>query len=176
MNDEDIYIKSSTITSILNIVPKISDENFLSNCSNQITTMFENESKELATIQVRLFRGVILEILRFHSNFAKYFNNSIKIFLKKHFLIREKEGIFLLPLNFLYDDAHIIFNYLKTINETVIITELFSFLVNLIFDINFKKLREENNLIYSFYDNIENVTYLMIRLCSVFLNKFKVNY
>ena len=175
MNDEDINIKSSIITSILNIVPKISDENFLFNCANKINTIFDSDSRDFSIIQVKLFRRIIIEIARFQSNTRKYFNNSIKIFLRKHFLNREKEGKFVLTLNFLYDDAHIIFNYLRMIKETELIIELFSFLVNVVFDVNFKKLREDNSLIYFFFDNIENIRDFLTRLCFVFQKMFKVN-
>ena len=118
----------------------------------------------MISIQVKLFRGLIIEIARL-SNYAKYFNKSIKIFLKNHFLSRQKDGNFSMPLNFLYEDAHIIFEHLKSIGEIAIISEVFSLMVNLIFDVNFKKLREENQLFYSFFDNIENVLYnYVIRL------------
>jgi hypothetical protein len=129
----------------------------LTNCSGKINAIIEVENRELVYTQIKVFKAMIREISRYPTNTSKYFNNSIKVFLKKHFINKEKEGNFLHPLNFLYEEAHIIFKYLKGINEMGLLSDLFSLLVNVIFDKNFKKLREENGLIYSFFDNIEKV-------------------
>jgi hypothetical protein len=81
----------------------------------------------------------------------------LKLFLSKHFLAKSKEGNLSHPLNILYEESDLIFTYLKASDESSLVADIFVLMINAVFDVNFKKQRDENDLINCFFQNLEKV-------------------
>lgn len=81
MNDDDINIIVSIVISILSVYEKLQDEAFINSFHNKLNWLFDLEI--MHSLQVRLFRGVILEsqnYLKLTKPFLKGVRNFINVF------------------------------------------------------------------------------------------------
>lgn len=163
--DTDILVKTEFIISVLINIEKISDIDFLIFFISKIQSIFENEyTIDNFNLIVRIFKTILLEIQEKY--IQKHFLNLIKFFVKKFFLVYEKDKDYaFVIINFSYEyiieDFNLISNILKNNNENNFFMDFLNYLLKHIFEpLTFsvtshnKNNPDYKNIFYKNYDKV----------------------
>jgi hypothetical protein len=167
------------MVSILLNLSKLTDTEFLEKFANKIQQFFELNLKTTESFEevIKVFKTLIISIKNiqstsnFYSNFPniKNFGNLVKFYLKRFFLLHDKDKLFLtfsLPCDYILQDFNIICNILKSNGDKVFWLDCFNYLIKQISDpINavvnnaqiISSTPPQENIKLIFFENIDKV-------------------
>lgn len=160
LNDNDIIVKTEFIISALFNINKLSDADLLNPVINKIQNLFEGDYffsiTETFPSIVKVFRVIIEQISKFFI-FQKNFINCIKYYIKRFFIVyeKDKDNTFFnqqnYPYDYLIEDFNNISKILKSNNENNFCIDFFNYLIKQIFD-------QGNNLVQNTSSTSLNIT------------------
>jgi hypothetical protein len=146
LNDNDIIVKTELTVSCLLNITKLSEADLLNSLILKIQNLFEGDYffciNETFPSIIKVFRMIIEQLNKSLNliNLSKMFINPLKYYLKRFFILyeKDKDNTFFnqqsYPYDYIVEDFHLISNVLKAAGENNFWIDFFNYLIKQIFD------------------------------------------
>jgi hypothetical protein len=177
LTESDVIAKSEFLISLILNIDKIFQIDYIQKIILKTMNFLDNDynaDKHFNSV-CKVFRTVVSHLQNF-PQYQKYFIEIIKVYLKKYFMLFEKDFSNSIENNFSYDylieDFHLISKILRKQNENNFWTDFFNYIMRRIFENNFSEfgdvsqttIKSNCNRDYKliFFNNFEKVNSIII--------------